>query len=573
MTYRRRTYPEVLDNMLTALTRGVSAEPHPFPPEERDRHRLLKTPVQRVVSVHGSRGGQPHLFRADKDYSFTADALVWKEGAQLPDPGTLISVNYYPETALPVLTDIQTGSVVRTLIETAALEVARLDAQLEAVYQSGFVDTASGSALDKVVALLGLERIAPGRPAGDLSFSRVPGSVGNITIPAGTRAITVDGEIEYETETTVTMFAAQNSVRVPARDLEENDGLPADSLTLLPVPIAGIAGVTNPQPTTIANHGETDEQLRERAKNFLHGSERATLGALYEVLARQGIKAEIDEAPGQVGHIAVTPHVDSLSPEQHQRLLTALRQVAPAGIVVDLRGAEVPRRIDLALLLTTASGLLEVDLLAVQDRVRAKVADYLRQLPLGEDGSINRVVGLLLSDPRLRDVRLLAASAPPGPDSLLDVQSGRLLLAGTPTVLGELALADPNLPTRLFVAVSHAAAATLPAAAVVIAALEARLAPFNSANANELLPGLSDTELAAALAARAPGFLDLLRAVPLPGQNMAGATAATIAPWRLSFTLVQPGGLTRLLEEDADAYPMTAFERIALGDVSFREVP
>lgn len=569
MTYRRRTYPEVLDNMLTALTRGVSAEPHPFPPDERDpyRHRLLKTPVQRVISVHGSRGGQPQLFRAEKDYRLTADALVWLEGAQLPDFGSLISVNYYPETAQPVLTDIQTGSVVRTLMETTALEMARLDAQLEAVYQAGFVDTASGSALENVVALLGLERVQPGRAAGDLSFTRVPGSVGTITIPAGTRVITADGEIEYETESNVTMFAAQNSVRVSARDLEENEGLPADSLTVLPVPIAGIASVTNPQPTTIANHGETDEQLRDRAKNFLHGSERATLGALYEVLARQGIKAEIDEAPGQVGHIAVTPHAESLTPEQHQRLLTALRQVAPAGIVVDLLGAQVPRRIDLSLLLTTASGLLEVDLLAVQDRVRSQVADYLRQLPLGEDGSINRLVGMLLADPRLRDVRLLAGTAPPDPASLLDPQGGRLLLAGMPTALGELALADPNLPSRLIVSLSHAPGATLPSVAAVSGALETRLAPFNAANASE------PSGLVVPQIMRTPGFLDLLAAVPLPGVDMAAATAASIAPWQLSFTLVQPGGLTRLLDADDDAYSMTPYERIVVGDVVFREVP
>jgi hypothetical protein len=45
--------------------------------------------------------------------------------------------------------------VLRTLAESVALEIARLYAQLDAVYDAAFIDT-TGSALDKVVALLGI---------------------------------------------------------------------------------------------------------------------------------------------------------------------------------------------------------------------------------------------------------------------------------------------------------------------------------------------------------------------------------------------------------------------------------
>ncbi len=340
MTFRRRTYPEVLDNMLTSLTKGISAEAHPFPPEERDpyRHHLLKPPVDRVVSVYGSQGGLPHLFEPDRDYKVVNNSIEWQERARLPDNGTEVHVSYYPASAVPVITDIQTGSVARTLVETAALEVARLHAQLEAVYQAGFLNTASGSALDKVVALLGIDRVPPGRPTGDVIFSRASGGRGNITIPLGTRIITADGEVEYETTESVTMLDAQNLVRVPARDLEAGEGLPADRLNVLPIPISGIGTVTNPEPTTLANRGEDDAALRKRAQLFLHGSERATLGALNAVLARQGIKAEIEEFTETPGVIRVTPHAESLRPEQHQRLLQALEDTAPAGIVVELAG-------------------------------------------------------------------------------------------------------------------------------------------------------------------------------------------------------------------------------------------
>ena len=185
------------------------------------------------------------------------------------------------------MTDLQTGSVVRTLAEAVALEMAGLYAQLEAVYQSGFVDTAGGSSLDKVVALLGIARVrAGGRRRGGVH--RAPNSRGAITLPAGTRITTADGDIEYETTATVTMAPPQKTIRVVARDLEPNDPLPADALTVLPVPIDGIAAVTNPAPTAVATQDETDTELRTRAKNFLYGSERATLGALKNAFRARG---------------------------------------------------------------------------------------------------------------------------------------------------------------------------------------------------------------------------------------------------------------------------------------------
>ena len=98
-----------------------------------------------------------------------------------------------------------------------------LYAQLQAVYESAFVDTATGSSLDNVVALLGIERVRGGRPAGEVEFTRAPGSPGEITIPAGTRVATADGNVEYETTETVAMAQGQGTIRVVARDLEPND--------------------------------------------------------------------------------------------------------------------------------------------------------------------------------------------------------------------------------------------------------------------------------------------------------------------------------------------------------------
>ena len=563
MSLRRRTYPEVLANLLSGISGGVAAESHPFPPPGASgppfAHILQQPPAAEVISIFGSRDGEPYLFRNDADYKLLPDrqTIQWQEGAALPDAGTLVDVNYRPVASQAVLTDLQAGSVVRTLAETIGLEIARLYAQLDAVYRAGFVDTAEGSSLDKVVALLGVERVAGGRATGEVEFTRARGTAGLITIPTGTRVMTADGSVEYETAATVTMAEAQNTVRVTARDLEPNDPLLAGALTVLPAPIAGIAGVTNPAPTAIEARNETDAELRSRAKNFLHGSERATIGAIEHAIARQGLSADVEEPQDKPGEIVITPHA-ALTPEQAQRLATAIMEAKPAGVVQHVAGGAPPEKVDLELHLTTVSGLIEQDLRAAQHAVRDKIQEYFERLPAKEPGSINRIVGLVLSVPQVQDVRIVNASVTrDGVDeSVLDLEAGLLSIANTPTVLGELAIADPALPTLLSVVVSYPQGSAPPDRAQIQAALAAALASINSTNATPVDE-----------AQRTLAYSRLRSIVPLPGAP--GATAATYGT-RFVFTLAT--GLSFILEQETDeAYVLTPFERLSLNRVELNE--
>ena len=111
-------------------------------------------------------------------------------------------------------------------------------------------------------------------------------------------------------------------------------------LTVLPVPIAGISAVTNPGPASRATADETDAELRTRAKSFLHGSERATLGALQQVLARQQIRADIVEVADTPGLVRVTPQATDLPPERVAQLIADLDAARPAGVRVELLGVK-----------------------------------------------------------------------------------------------------------------------------------------------------------------------------------------------------------------------------------------
>ncbi len=582
MSIRRRTYPEVLDNLLTSLTGGIAAEAHPFPPDDAKtppyRHLLQQPPARDIISLYGSKDGKPQSFRKNTDYKLLPDqqTIEWQEGAQLPDPGTLVQINYYGKTSQSVLTDIHTGSVARTLAETIALEIARLYAQLEVIYQSGFVDTATGRSLDNVVALLGVTRIDGGRPVGDIEFTRSPGSRGIVTIPSGTRVITVDGNVEYETTETVTLLEGQSIIRASARDLEANDPVPAGSLTVLPVPITGISSVNNPSPTAISAQSETDEELRARAKSFLHGSERATLGAIRQAISRQGITADIEEVAGVPGRLEITPHAESLPPELQQRLLDAIHDSRPAGVVVTLKGVVAPKKVDLGIRLTTTQGLLQEDLRALQHSVRENIQDYFARLPAREAGSLNRIVAAAMSVPGVEDLRIVRATLADTGQDVLDREGGLLAITGFPTVLGELQIADPSLPSIVSVTVSFPATDAPPDRTGIQAALTQTLSYLDTLSASE--------ETAEAF--RTVSFGKLLRTIPLPNKPgepldsydaaaLAGAppdlpTETSVSPYTVRFIITLESGLSRILSASTDAYILTPFERLSLASVEIQ---
>ena len=558
MSFRRRIFPEILESLLTSMTGGVAAETQPFPPAGATTppfaNELQQPPVADVVSVWGTLGGDAHLFRKNVDYSLSDDkrSLLWAaQGAEYPDAGTLFTVNYRPAAAQSELTDVQVGSVLRTLTETTALELARLYAVLESVYQSAFVDTATNSSLDNVVALLGIQRVRGGRPSGEVEFVRAANTLGEITIPGGMRVATADGRVEYETTETVTMRPAQSSIRVVARDLEPNDPLPADALTLLPVPVAGIASVTNPAPTAIVGRDESDDELRTRAKNVLHGSERATLGAIQQAVHGAGITADIDEG-STPGVVRITPHAESMPPDLRQRLLSSLNEVRPAGVVLELGAAAAPRKVNLELRLESASGLLAQDLRTAQRSVRDEVTQFFEQLPVREAASINQLVGRVLGVPGVQDVTIVAATVTSNggpPSSVLDAAGGKLDIEGFPTVLGDLHIADPDLPTRIDVTVSYPAAQTPPDETAIRAALANAIAAVNAANEGGGAGSVS--------------FAQLLAATPLPGI----AAGADPLPYVVKYVFTLESGLSQILGATGDVYVLVPAEQLALSGV------
>lgn len=196
-----------------------------------------------------------------------------------------------------VLTDFEEGSVIRTLYESFAYEIALLYEKMQLVYLSAYVDTATGEQLDRVVAVLDVKRGLPDFAEGDVTFQR---DVGNqdIAIPLGTLVATVDlpesPKKVYQTREAALFPKDQTSlsVRVQAVNRGEDQVTAVETLVVLPRPLPGIKAVTNPQATRFTGKKrETDEELRQRAKNTLISSGKATLLSIENaLLSLAGVK-------------------------------------------------------------------------------------------------------------------------------------------------------------------------------------------------------------------------------------------------------------------------------------------
>lgn len=578
MSYRRKNYIEVMDNILTGIVGGVTAEAHAFPPANDSdspySHPLESTPVKNIVAVDGLHNGAAYRFINGADYMLSEDkaSIEWKEGGNLPDNGSLFYLSYQLENATTLLNDLYVGSVTRTLAESVGLEISRLYAQLEAVYNAGFINTATGSSLNNVVALLGIDRIRAGRFECEMEFSRATGSRGSISIPRGTRVMTEDGNVEYETIAEVTVQNGQVKAKVKARDVEENtSGVEANALTVIAKPIAGIVGVTNLSSASIASEDENDIELRERAKSFLHGSERATLTAIQEAVVRQGVQADVYEVVGQPGFVEVAPHVEEMTDELKLRVEKAIYDAKPAGVVVTLLKKVSPTKINLRLRIETNTSLLEDELRGIQDSIRQQTEDYFSSLPVKENGSVNKVIGLVLGIADVQDMQILDVTDVT--DTPLDFSSGSLGLAGQTTLLGELEIIDPNLPTRLQIVIAAPAEADLVDEPLVDDAIVALVAALNELN------------LDGAHVVTQFSFEQLLYLLPLPPAGVAGGTldqlqnespvlpdSVSVEPYEIQFIFTQENGLSQILSADGQVYPITEFERLSYDSVSVTEL-
>lgn len=343
-----------------------------------------------------------------------------------------------------VLDDATEGSVLRTLVEAFGRELAVCYEQLEAVYRASYLDTATAAALDRVVELLGVTRHQAGWLEGDVVFARQTPAPFDIDIPAGT-LVAGKGVQAFETMLPAVLHEGQTSTRVPVRSLApEGDRVDANKLSILKRPIAGIETATNPGVLLPRREPETDEALRDRARNAIRGGRTATSSAIEQAVLELGIvEVSVFEDPERAGLVRVVLGDLDLSDAELEQAAAVIEELRPVGVRVDtLRANPVWIRV-------RACVLLERDLDAqatagLRGRIEATIASHFNAMATNETVRWTKIRNLIASHPEVAEVTPpLYAGAPTWPLGAVE------LLGANKSMSVEQLLTPDGAPRRL----------------------------------------------------------------------------------------------------------------------------
>ncbi|KIH77075.1 Baseplate J-like protein [Geoalkalibacter ferrihydriticus] len=438
-----RPYQEIVDDILTAVVGGVVNEPIIFDVKE-DLYPLAE-PAREIRGITGTRGRAPHNFQKEIDFLFSEgdNAVVWQPGGTRPDDETTFYVDYFRRESDSPLTDINVGSVTRTLSEAIGREIATVYQQINQAYLAGFIDTAEGTSLDLVVAILGVVRQTKDYAVGLATFFRDPEVEGNITIPEAVVLTTEKGEASFVTTQQRTLQRGQVRIDVPIRAGEDFKGeagkVEAGKITTLAAPIAGIARVTNFEATFLGAKDETDEELRTRARAVLRALGKGTLAALARVIFEgRGELVEYWDPSGPPAKQAPLGTVTLLveaEPERFPSLQAAVHETRAAGVLATLVARYVffkPRaRVKISAGLTAAG----------KDKVKAEiiaaVQAYVDGLTAGDSAEGSELAAAFTTPKEITDATIVDVMAwrsdlgTPAGESLADALTAAV--SGLPT--------------------------------------------------------------------------------------------------------------------------------------------
>lgn len=387
----QRPFGEVVDDLLTAVVGGVVNEPLQF--DVKSNRYPLAEPSVGIRGVTGNFQNAHTQFQLEVDFLFSEadNALVWRDEGRKPDDNTIFYIDYFRRFSDSPLTDINVGSVTRTLNEAMAREIAFVYQQINQAYFSAFIDTAIGKSLDLVVSILNVRRKTKEFAEGLVTFFRDASTGdGNITIPEGTLLGTAKGEATFVTTELRTLQRGQSRIDVPVRATDASKGptgvVAAGLINTLVLPITGIARITNFDETILGEKDETDEELRARAKAVVQSLGQATLAAIKRVIAEERatlidvFDPNIEGKRSDPGTVAVLVKV---TPGRFLSLRAAVEETRAAGVRASVLAKQVMVKPRLKITLNTP-GLTAPGRLKVRSEIVNALGIYVEGLDAGK---------------------------------------------------------------------------------------------------------------------------------------------------------------------------------------------
>ncbi len=244
-----------------------------------------------------------------------------------------------PDNILP--NDFTEGSIIGTVMESFAHELALAYEQMDRMYDMGYVETAEGRALDKLAQLTGLDRVQPGRLSGMITFGVKAVQKDDIVIPMGT---TVTGKGDaiplFETTEEVTLVAGSVLIQVPILSLEPTEvTIDPETLIFQPRPVKGIDSVNNVLAISSKVAKENDGDFRDRIKKSSTSAQSGTTASIESVvraLGYTGVKVQEKHSTLR-GIVTINISDESLLKSETkekdlQKIESALEEIRPAGI-------------------------------------------------------------------------------------------------------------------------------------------------------------------------------------------------------------------------------------------------
>lgn len=457
MTFAAQPYERFFDDLLMSLTGGISREEHPFVGVDKGYALTVPGAYGPSLRVYGQHGERYTVFDqgADYDYDPALPGVRWRPDGRLPDEDGYFYVSYDLVDVQRRLTDRNPGSVGSVVAGGFGRELAVLHRQLEQVYYSGFVGTATGASLDHVAALLGITRKDARFASGEVLFSRSTPAPGDIAIPSGTLVSTAEGVV-FETAAARTLRRNQLSVIAPVRAVIDGatGRVTARAIGSINRPMFGVEAVTNERPTAFATERERDDELRRRIVGSLERAGKSTLDAIRYALIEElpeltDANIQVTERKEAAGFVEVRLAApDGAGPDFTRRVEDAIFNARPAGVRVRhnlptrtpdgaggsdsaiLRGAAravllpdgiLARQPDgiVALRVHVLLRLAERNMAAAQqdriaDGVRSRLVDYVDVLPMGSDIVYGRLVAATLGDDKIVDAIVLVGTRQSG---------------------------------------------------------------------------------------------------------------------------------------------------------------
>lgn len=343
--------------------------------------------------------------------------------------------------------NLSDSSPLGMLVRLNAWDEAAVWQQMEEVYLSAFVSSAEGISLDRKCQDIGIMRQLATRASGTIQFSGVDGT----RIFEGFEVQTATG-IVYRTTTATTISGALARADIEAIEAGAAGNVGVGAISRAVSPLAGVTGVTNPDPTSGGRDVETDAELRERYVRSVSKPGGASAAAIEAALldiegvldaeVRQNVTTDLDPATG-IPAKAIAPIVWGGDADE---IAETLYSVKPAGIqcwgedevheITDSRGRTHVIGFDRPDLVTVnVSATLTVDTaifpLDGDTLVGAALEDFLSGLALGEDVIYTRLISRIHSVPGIIDIPALTVNG--GTENIAIAKTG-VAVPGTITV-------------------------------------------------------------------------------------------------------------------------------------------